>query len=152
MAVSLDVLTAARATAASGGAAIAAIDAVDDETRHWDTAAGFASDLLPALVAAPPATVFNLNVPDAPRAAVRGLRRAPMAPFGQVQVTIAEVGQGFVRTALEEAGPRPDDGTDVACLAAGYAAVTPLRGISESPDPLDLPVDGSGQDAGVHAG
>jgi 5'-nucleotidase len=141
MAVSLDVLTAAAATAASGGAAIAAIDLVDDESRHWDTAAGFVRDLLPALRGAPAGMVFNLNVPDAPRSGVRGLRRAAMAAFGQVQMTIAEVGQGYVRTALEEGAGRLDDGTDLACLAQGYASVTPLRGIAEADVPIDLPVE-----------
>jgi 5'-nucleotidase len=155
MAVSLDVLTAA--TAASGGAAIAAINLVDDASRNWDTAAGFAVDLLPALRSAPAGTVFNLNVPDAPRAGVRGLVRAGMARFGQVQMTIAEVGSGYVRLALEEGAGRLDDGTDLAVLAAGYASITPLRGITESPIALDLPgaspaVAGlPGDDQGVRA-
>jgi 5'-nucleotidase len=157
MAVSLDVLTAAGATATSGGAAIAAIDLVDDESRNWDTAAGFAAELLPALRSAPAGTVFNLNVPDAPRAEVRGLVRAAMARFGQVQMTIVEVGQGYVRMALEEGAGRLDDGTDLAVLAAGYASVTPLRGITESPIALDLPASSptilgsSGDNPGVRA-
>jgi 5'-nucleotidase len=139
MAVSLDVLTAAAATAASGGAAIAAIDLVDDESRNWDTAAEIAAELLPALSAAPAGMVFNLNVPDAPRHQVKGLRRADMARFGQVQITIAEVGQGFVRTALEEHAGRLDEDTDLGCLAAGYASVTALRGICAISDPGLLP-------------
>jgi 5'-nucleotidase len=148
MAVSLDVLTAAAASAASGGAAIAAIDRVDDESRHWDTAAQFAVELLPALESAPAGTVFNLNVPDAPRADVRGLRRAAMARFGQVQITIAEVGHGFVRTALEEHAGRFAKGTDLAWLADGYAAVTALRGICEARDPGLLPaLDGDADPA-----
>jgi 5'-nucleotidase len=151
MAVSLDVLPAAATTTASGGATIAAIDRVDDESRHWDTAAGFVRGLLPALRAAPAGTVFNLNVPDAPRTAVRGLRRATMARFGQVQMTIAEVGQGYVRTALEERAGRLDDGTDLACLAEGYASVTPLRGITEADVPIDLPAE-TGDVAGERAG
>ena len=134
MAVSLDVLTAAVASAGSGGAAIAEVDLVDDESRHWDTAGQFAAALMPALESAPPGTVFNLNVPDSPRAEVRGLCRAGMARFGQVQIAIAEVGRGFVRTALEEHAGRLEEGTDLALLADGYAAVTALRGICESPD------------------
>jgi 5'-nucleotidase len=140
MAVSLDVLTAASASAGSGGAAIAALELMDDEARHWDTAGGYAAELLPALLAGPPGSVFNLNVPDAPRAAVRGLRRAAMARFGQVQMTIAEMGQGYVRTALEEHAGELDEGTDVACLAAGYAAITPLQGISEATCPSLLTI------------
>jgi len=139
MAVSLDVLTAAAATAERGGAALAALSLVDDEVRNWPTAARYAGDLLPALQAAPAGTVFNLNVPDAPREGVRGLRRAQMARFGQVQVTIAEVGHGFVRTALEEQTADYAEGTDLAYLSAGYATVTALRGISAASDPDLLP-------------
>jgi 5'-nucleotidase len=134
LAVSLDVLTAAAATAASGGAAIANIDLVDDTTRNWDTAARIALDLVPPLLDAPDEIVFNLNVPDLPSDQVRGLRRGSLARFGQVQVAIAEVGQGFVRTALEEVGERLEPGTDLALLADNYAVVTPIRGVSETRD------------------
>lgn len=155
LAVSLDVLTAASASAASGGAAVAAIDRIDDEARNWGTAAGFVTELLPALRAAPAGTVFNLNVPDAPADRVRGLRRAAMAPFGQVQITISEVGQGYVRTSLEEHGNRLVDGTDLACLAAGYASVTSLCGITETLDAPELrAIDrfSAGAEAGTKAG
>jgi len=134
MAVSLDVLTAAVATAGSGGAAIAYLDQMDDEARHWDTAAAIAVDLLPELCEAPADVVFNVNVPDSPRDELRGIRLATMARFGQVQITVAEVGQGFVRTALEESGARLEEGTDIAWLSQGYAAVTPVRGVSEAVD------------------
>jgi 5'-nucleotidase len=134
MAVSLDVLTAAAATAGSGGAAIAYLNQVDDGSRHWDTAAAIAVDLLPALCDAPDDIVFNVNTPDQPREQVRGVRLATMASFGQVQIAVAEVGHGFVRTALEEPGGELEEGTDLAWLRDGYAAVTPLRGVSEAPD------------------
>jgi 5'-nucleotidase len=141
MAVSLDVLTAAAASAASGGAAIAAIDLVDDESRNWTTAARLAVELLPDLQRAPAGTVFNLNAPDTPYDRLRGLRRATMADFGQVQITVAEVGQGYVRTALEEHTGRHEDGTDLALLAAGYASITPVRGITEVPG-VDISLNG----------
>ncbi|HEU4425564.1 MAG TPA: 5'/3'-nucleotidase SurE [Pilimelia sp.] len=134
MAVSLDVLTAAAATAGSGGAAIAYLDKVDDESRNWNTAAAIAVDLLPSLCEAPNDIVFNINTPDRPRDQVHGVRLASMARFGQVQIAVAEVGQGFVRTSLEEPGGQLEEGTDLAWLRDGYAAVTPLRGVSEVPD------------------
>ncbi|MFC7480192.1 5'/3'-nucleotidase SurE [Luedemannella flava] len=50
MAVSLDVISPVVARGAgSGGAVIAALDLVDDETRHWGTAADVAVRLLPWL-------------------------------------------------------------------------------------------------------
>ena len=141
LAVSLDVLTAAAASAGSGGAAIAVLDSVDDESRHWSSAAELAATLLPWLAEADPGTVLNLNVPDLPADQVAGLRRATLAPFGQVQVSIAERGEGFVRTAVEENAVRAVPGTDIAWLADGYAAVTAIRALGHLPD-VELPVEG----------
>lgn len=137
MAVSLDVLSAAEATASSGGAAVAAADLVQDADRHWATAARVALELLPRLTAAPPGCVFNVNVPDVPYADLGGVRHGRLARFGQVQMTVAEAGQGFIRTALEERGDPVEPGTDLAWLAAGCASVTAIRGIVEAPD-VDL--------------
>jgi 5'-nucleotidase len=140
MAVSLDVLSPAAASSASGGNAIAALDTVDDEARNWVTAADLALGLLPALLRAPPGSVFNLNVPDAPAATVKGVRRGTLARFGQTQMAIAEAGEGFVRTAVEESGARTEEGTDLALLADGYASLTPIRAASEATG-LDVDLD-----------
>ncbi|WBB80543.1 5'/3'-nucleotidase SurE [Micromonospora sp. WMMD882] len=140
LAVSLDVLTPTAASAGSGGAAIAVLDQVDDESRHWATAADLAGRLLPWLLDAAPGTVLNLNVPDLPAAEVAGLRQATLAPFGQVQMTVAETGEGYVRTSVEENGGRRLPGTDLALLADGYAAVTAVQGLAHLPDVV-LPTD-----------
>jgi 5'-nucleotidase len=134
MAVSLDVLTPSAASAASGGAAIADLDKVDDEQRHWSTAAELAARLVPTLTHTPPGTVLNLNVPDLHPDGIRGLRRARLARFGQVQVSIAEAGEGFVRTAVQAAEEELEEGTDLAALAAGFAVVTPIRAPEEARD------------------
>ncbi|MGN9914286.1 5'/3'-nucleotidase SurE [Phytohabitans sp. LJ34] len=138
MAVSLDVLTAGSASAASGGAAGLQPSALD-EGRHWGTAAAIAADLLPALKDLPDGAVLNLNVPDLPRDKIKGVRPARLARFGQVQMAVAETGRGYVRTALEESSARLEEGTDLALLADGYATLTPVRAVSEVelslPDP-----------------
>ena len=139
MAVSLDVLTPTAGTAASGGAAIAALDEADDEARHWDTASQLARDLFPAMAGAPAGTVINLNVPDRPPDRVRGLRRADLARFGQVSMTIAEAGEGYVRTSVQESEIRPDPGTDLSLLAEGWATVTAIRTVTAD-DEVDIPV------------
>ncbi|WP_083449124.1 MULTISPECIES: 5'/3'-nucleotidase SurE [Actinoplanes] len=132
-AVSLDVLTPAAATAASGGAAIAALDHIDDEKHHWGSAADLAVRLLPSLLHTPPGTVFNLNVPDLHVDGIRGLRQASLARFGQVQMSIAEAGDGYVRTAVQAAEEDLDPGTDLAALAENFAVITPIRAPSEDP-------------------
>ncbi|UWZ34105.1 5'/3'-nucleotidase SurE [Dactylosporangium roseum] len=142
LAASLDVLSPAAGSSVTGGAAIAELDAVDDETRHWDTAAELAGRLLHWLVEAPAGTVLNLNVPDRPVEEVAGLRRATLAPFGQVQMALAEAGEGYVRTAIREHGARHVPGTDLAWLAQGYAVVSAIRPPdldSQVEVPVDLP-------------
>ncbi|MEV4707954.1 5'/3'-nucleotidase SurE [Actinoplanes sp. NPDC049316] len=134
MAVSLDVLSPANGTAGSGGQAIADLDKADDEQRHWTSAADLAVKLLPTLTHTPPGTVLNLNVPDLHVDGIRGLRRARLARFGQVQMSIAEAGEGFVRTAVQAADEPLEPGTDLAALAEGYASVTPIRAPGEAAD------------------
>jgi 5'-nucleotidase len=137
MAVSLDVLSALQATAGSGGGAVAASATVDDEVRNWATAARVALDLLPVLTAAAPQCVLNVNAPDRPYEDLIGVRRGTLATFGQVQMTVAESGRGFIRTALEESGQPIEPGTDIGWLAAGYASVTAIRALTEATD-VDL--------------
>jgi 5'-nucleotidase len=140
MAASLDVLTAAMATAGSGGAAINAINEADDASRHWDTAASLVRRFLPWLIGSAPGTVLNLNVPDRPLADIKGVRRASLAPFGQVQMAVAETGADFVRTALADVANRNRPGTDVALLGEGYATITPVYPVREAHD-TTLPDD-----------
>jgi 5'-nucleotidase len=138
LAASLDVLTPVDATAARGGAAVAEINEAEDESRHWATAAELVKRLLPALAEAPDGTVLNLNAPNLPMERVRGLRRAKLARYGQVQMAIAESGEGYVRTAITETDVEPEAGTDLALLAGGYATVTAVRTICAAHD-VDLP-------------
>jgi len=134
LAVSLDVLSPRFATTRSGGAAMAAMRAADDEKRHWDSAAELAVRLIPTLLHTPAGTVFNLNVPDLHLDGIRGLRRAALAQFGQVQMSIAEAGEGFVRTAVQAADELLEPQTDLAALAEHFAVVTPLRAPVEAAD------------------
>jgi 5'-nucleotidase len=137
MAVSLDLLSAVQSTIGSGGPAVAASALVDDEVRNWATAARVAVDLMPVLTAAGPDCVLNVNAPDRPYQDLLGVRRGTLATFGQVQMTVAESGRGFVRTALEESGEPIEPGTDIAWLNAGYASITAIRAVTEATD-VDL--------------
>jgi len=132
LAVSLDVLSVA--STRSGGAAMDVISEADDEKRHWSSAAELAARLIPTLLHTPAGTVFNLNVPDLHLDGIRGLRRASLAQFGQVQMSIAEAGEGFVRTAVQAADDLLEPQTDLAALAEHFAVVTPLRAPVEAAD------------------
>jgi len=132
LAVSLDVLSPLHVPARGGVAA--AFDHELDDKRHWGSAAELAIRLLPTLLHTPPGTVFNLNVPDLHLDGIRGLRRAALAQFGQVQMSIAEAGEGFVRTAVQAADETLEPDTDLAVLAEHFAVVTPIRAPVEAAD------------------
>jgi 5'-nucleotidase len=134
LAVSLDVLSPRHGSTRSGGAAIAALEHENDEKRHWGSAAELAVRLIPTLRHTPPGTVLNLNVPDLHLDGIRGLRRAALAQFGQVQMSIAEAGEGFVRTAVQAADETLEPDTDLAALAEHFAVVTPIRAPVEAAD------------------
>ena len=133
MAVSLDILSASNATTASGGGVVT-MSPADEAARNWASAAATAVDLVDALLAAPAGVVLNVNAPDLPTDRLRGVRRATLAAFGQVVMTVVEAGEGYVRTALRQADQELVPGTDLALLGDGYAAVTPLRALGEATD------------------
>ena len=126
LAASLDVLSPL--SVERGGNALQILDETSDAERHWSTAATWVRKLLPQLR---DGLVLNLNVPDRPADEVKGLERATLAAFGQVQMAVAESGEDFVRLAVEENRARADRGTDLALLTDGYATVTTVRPFAE---------------------
>jgi 5'-nucleotidase len=129
LAASLDVLSPLVAT--SGGNALAVLDESDDEAHHWSTAAGFVRRLLPKLSELDEGFVLNLNVPDRAEGEVSGLKEARLARFGQVQMAVAESGDDFLRTAVEESRDRAEKGTDIAFLTDGFATLTIVRAVTD---------------------
>lgn len=100
--------------------------------HNWETAASLVPKLLPLLDTLPESTVLNVNVPDLPVGELRGVKQATLGGFGEVQMTVAERGTGYVRTAIEETKPEHRPGTDMALLGEGYAAVTPVTTMTEA--------------------
>jgi 5'-nucleotidase len=110
-------------------------------------AARVAVAVLDELVTAPPATMLNLNVPALALGELRGVRRGRISTAGIIKRSVAEeahppsslgIGDtGAIALNLGAATPElgdtsdeePDD--DGALIAAGYASLTKLRGISE---------------------
>ncbi len=119
--------------------------------EHWETASAVAISLLPALCAAPPRTVLNLNVPSVPLEELRGVRRARISTSGIVRSASedpahrpggpavgGDADEGEVRLTLGAAVPTlgtvdadegPED--DAVLVAAGYASLTPIVGVRE---------------------
>jgi 5'-nucleotidase len=137
---------AALTAVANGCPAMAvSLDAGSGEP-FWATAAEVAVDLLPLLTGS---FALNVNVPDIEAGYLRGIRRAHLAEFGMVQMTLHERGEGFVRMSLEQVGEVAEPGSDDGWLADGYVAVTPLFPPGEAAD-VSLP--GLVDTAGEHIG
>jgi 5'-nucleotidase len=102
------------------------------EAPHWDTAAAMAARVLPLILDAPAGAVLNVNVPNVPAGAVRGLQRAGLARFGAVQFNVAEKGEGYVKISLSEIEAEYEPESDAALLADGYATITALRPVCQA--------------------
>ena len=134
MAVSLDVMPVDDST---GSLAVAQLsESLSTPLKY--SASELARQLLPTLDTLPNGTVLNLNVPNRPLAALAGVRQATLAPFGHVQMAIAETGEGYVRTTVERVTDRLAPDTDVALLGDGYATVTVVTTVQEVSVALDL--------------
>jgi 5'-nucleotidase len=84
--------------------------------------------------------MLNVNVPNMAAGQLGGIRRARLATFGAVQMSIAEPSEGYLQVEMSDSPGEPEPGSDSAVLAAGWASVTPLHGVCEaSPDGLPWP-------------
>lgn len=107
-----------------------------------------AAAVLDELIAAPPRTLYNLNVPALERSDLKGVRRARISNAGLVKASGPlggaseagrfSIGQGgqlavTVGSAIPQLGDVSDEeqDDDGALMASGYATLTPLRGVSE---------------------
>ncbi|MCY3926056.1 MAG: 5'/3'-nucleotidase SurE [bacterium] len=136
---------AALAAAAWGAKGIGVSTPTGHGCVHWDTAASVAVDLAGWFMAECELRALNLNVPNVPRAALRGVRWAPLAPVGAIRSAIVGVaetadGEGFnVLTDHEATDPAAaPSGSDRALVAGGWATLTGLGGLAEQ-----IPADAS---------
>jgi 5'-nucleotidase len=107
------------------------IDGAEDS--NWDTAGIVIRAVLGWSRRHLSHTLLNVNVPDVPAEALRGLRPATLAPFGAVTANVTEVGSGYVTMqyrAPEDANAGPD--SDVALVAGGFATFTLLSPVCEA--------------------
>jgi 5'-nucleotidase len=108
---------------------------------HWDTAGQIAGQLLPMVTMTDQLTVVSVNVPNLPPGEVGAVRKATLSRYGSASMTVAEVGEGFIRTTVgaDSSAGQADPGSDLALLARGYVTVTALRPYCEAVD-ADLPL------------
>lgn len=101
------------------------------DSWHWDTAAEIAVALLPHVLEGPSRLALNLNVPGVLRDRIRGIRWTRLATFGSVRAALAETEEDRLHFELQRTGYVPEEGTDLAAVQAGYAAITSLQGAVE---------------------
>ena len=96
-----------------------------------------ARQVIAVLLDRPDPGVLNVNVPNIPAERLLGIRRASLAAPGVVEVAMAGSAENYLQISVPGPPLEPEPGSDSAVLAAGYASVTPLRGVGEaSPDGL----------------
>ena len=109
-----------------------AVSLVHKGWEHLDTAVQVAVDVAGELLQDPPArpALFNLNVPNVPRAALRGVQVARLGKRHPSQPVIVQRNpHGEPIYWIGSAGAALDDqpGTDFHAIAQGYASLTPLQ-------------------------
>jgi 5'-nucleotidase len=122
-------------TARTFGASGLAISVEARRPWCWDTANKCMAEALEILLAAPSATVLNLNVPAREPDEVRGLRWASLDQFGSVRVALVdERSDAGVQMEFRATGASLDPDSDTALVERGWATLTALTGIEESTD------------------
>lgn len=132
-------------TAAQHGFRSLAVSLRSQPVPHqWETAAATALWVIPAVAAAPPRTVLNLNVPAVPLGQLRGVVSGRISDAGIVKGAHAEMtgdDAGSVELVLGTAIPSlgdtsgEDPSDDAALVGAGYASLTALHGVGEDHRP-----------------
>src|SRR5207253_7416832 len=100
---------------------------------EFATAAGIALDAARWLVNGCEPAVLNINVPNLPRHEIAGVRYARLAHFGTVRASFAAAGEGVLELEWSETGATIDPDSDQGLVARGFAAITPLAGVTAAP-------------------
>ncbi|CAN5894665.1 hypothetical protein BH23ACT2_BH23ACT2_31600 [soil metagenome] len=119
-------------TAQNFGLSALAVSLDRSDEWHWATAADLATETLELVVAGPPRSVVNLNVPGRPPDEVRGTRWARLAPFGAVRARVANRGDDGLQFELTASDASPSGDTDQGSVQDGWATLTTLVGVAEA--------------------
>lgn len=102
------------------------------EEIHWEAAAHFAARLAPLLVEnpLPPATLLNVNAPDLPESAVKGVRVTTQGDrqyVDRLEKRIDPTGRPYYWLGGKLHDKEAAEGTDVKAVGEGYISVTPVH-------------------------
>jgi 5'-nucleotidase len=125
-------------TARINGCRAMAVSIDAGEVVHWDTAEPVVGRMLPVLVELDRPVVLNVNIPNVPESALRGVRQATLASFGAVQTTISRVDEGSLHIGVADRVSELEPGTDASLVASNFATVTALEPLCSSDAPLGV--------------
>jgi 5'-nucleotidase len=136
---------AAALEAAAFGIPAVAVSIASHAPRHLDDVVRFVEPVVERVAAGglPPGDALNINLPDLPLSEVRGVAVVRIGSHGLRERIVTEpagAGERAFVIAADVAPAPPQAGTDLAALADGFVAVTPLR----------LVLDGDASASAVH--
>jgi 5'-nucleotidase len=134
-------------TARINGCRAMAVSIDIGDVMHWDTARPVLDRTLPLLVELDRPVVLNVNIPNVPESALRGIRQAALASFGAVQTTISRLDEGSLQIGVTDMVSRLEPGTDASLVASDFATVTALEPLCASDAPLGVEAHATGSDA-----
>ncbi|WP_281388861.1 5'/3'-nucleotidase SurE [Kribbella qitaiheensis] len=121
-------------TGATQGMSGLAVSIGSEDPQYLEVAAEVAVELLAWLRGQPTGTVLNLNVPDVPKAELRGVRSATLAAVNPSRLKAGVAPTGEPIMILRDPDPAQDPDSDEALLAEGYITVTSITGVQALPD------------------
>jgi 5'-nucleotidase len=129
--------------AASYGMSALAVSIDASDPGHLETAARVALEALRWLEGARRRTVLNVNVPDLPLTALKGVAPGRISAYGNSRLAASL--QGDYVEMREVPGVLPlDPETDIGLIRSGYVSVTPLQGITAAVGDLQIKQIGAG--------
>jgi 5'-nucleotidase len=121
-------------TGATQGLSGLAMSIGSEDPQYLDDAAEIAVELIEWLRDQPAQTVLNVNVPDVPKASLRGVRNARLAPVNLSRLKAAIAPTGEPMMILRDPDPSQDPESDEALLTEGYVTITSITGVQALPD------------------
>ncbi|WP_112240956.1 5'/3'-nucleotidase SurE [Kribbella monticola] len=121
-------------TGATQGLSGLAISIGSEHPQHLEVAADIAAELIGWVRDEPVGTVLNINVPDVPKADLRGVRTATLAPVNPTRLKASVAPTGEPIMILRDPDPSQYPDSDESLLAEGYVTLTSITGVTARDD------------------
>ncbi len=110
------------------GMAVSQSSPAGDEPWALESGASFGAAALGWVLAQPPGTVLNVNVPNLGLDEIKGVRSGRLAPFGVVRTVLEGEDEGYLRLVLRQTDDELEADTDTRIVHEGWVSVNALVG------------------------